>query len=190
MGPLGSPLGPLGPLGAQIWPNPPRLGVSIFKNFTKIGILGIFGVQNCGFGVQNGGSKLGFDQGALPSANISPEIRLFGISKLGFDQGALPSANISPEIRLLGLTQCPCVEITQSLRAGGAAGGRANSDPTGVHPPTQDCYPPAGGDQCNMPSRAPPSRPRRAIGNSPVNRAPWAPWGPMGPLGPLGPPGP
>ena len=27
-----------------------------------------------------------------------------------------------------------------------AAGGRANSDPTGVHPPTQDCYPPAGGD--------------------------------------------
>ena len=33
-------------------------------------------------------------------------------------------------------------------RAGGgrAAGGHANSDPTGVHPPTQDCYPPAGGD--------------------------------------------
>ena len=33
-------------------------------------------------------------------------------------------------------------------RAGGrAAGGRANSDPTGVHPPTQDCYPPAAGDE-------------------------------------------
>ena len=30
---------------------------------------------------------------------------------------------------------------------GGRAGGRANSDPTGVHPPTQDCYPPAGGDE-------------------------------------------
>ena len=30
------------------------------------------------------------------------------------------------------------------------AGGRANSDPTGVHPPTQDCYPPAGGEECNI----------------------------------------
>ena len=60
-------------------------------------------------------------------------------SKLGFDQGALPSANISPEIRLLGLTQCPCVEITQILRAGGRCGGRAVA-PTqaplvSTHPP-------------------------------------------------------
>ena len=47
----------------------------------------------------------------------------------------------------------PSVAITQSLWAGGgrrAAGGRANSDPTGVHPPTQNCYPPAGGDEREM----------------------------------------
>ena len=37
--------------------------------------------------------------------------------------------------------------LVQSLvPAGGRAGGRANSDPTGVHPPTQDRYPPAVGD--------------------------------------------
>ena len=34
--------------------------VSIFKKFTKICIFGIFGIQNGGFGVQNGSSKLGF----------------------------------------------------------------------------------------------------------------------------------
>ena len=46
MGPHGAPwgpLGPLGPLGAQIWPNPPRLGVSIFKKIPKIDIWAFFG---------------------------------------------------------------------------------------------------------------------------------------------------
>ena len=113
-------------------------------------------------------------------------------SKLGFDQGALPSANTSPEIRLLGFpssvsTRGRCLRQTPHQksdfwdshsvlvwkshracgRAGGAAGGRANSDPTGVHPPTQDCYPPAGrditavgtmgphGSSCYVPARAP-----------------------------------
>ena len=33
---------------------------------------------------------------------------------------------------------------------GRAAGGHANSDPTGVYPPTQDCYPPAGGDDAAL----------------------------------------
>ena len=41
-------------------PNPPSMGVSIFKKITNICIFYIFGVQNGGFGVQNGGSKLGF----------------------------------------------------------------------------------------------------------------------------------
>ena len=44
--------------------------------------------------------------------------------------------------------QSHSVLVWQSHRGvrAAAAGGRANSDPTGVHPPTQDCYPPAGGD--------------------------------------------
>ena len=89
-GPLGPPWGPWSPW-APWGPNPPSMGVSIFKKFTKICI---FGVQNGDFWVQNG--ALG---------PLGPK------SKLGFDQGALPSAKTSPEIRLLGLTQCPCVNF-------------------------------------------------------------------------------
>ena len=43
MGPHGGPLGPLGPQGAQIWPNPPSMGASIFKKITNIDIWAFFG---------------------------------------------------------------------------------------------------------------------------------------------------
>ena len=112
--------------------------------------------------------------GALPSANTSPEIRLLGFPSSVTGHGALPSANTSPEIRLLAITQCPCVEITQSLRAAGA--GRRAVAPTqtplvSTHPPKiaipllggtkeQESLGHEGGnrDQCNMPLRAASSR--------------------------------
>ena len=53
------PLGPLGPLGGWFSKPGDRGVVSIFKKFTKIDIFGIFWLPNGGFGVQNGGSKLG-----------------------------------------------------------------------------------------------------------------------------------
>ena len=43
-----------------------------------------------------------FRPGGAAFGKHLPRNPTFGISKLGFDQGALPSANISPEIRLLG----------------------------------------------------------------------------------------
>ena len=76
MGPLGAPWGPNPPrLGVSIFkkfpkidilavfgPNPPWLGVSIFKKIQKIDIFPFFEprmvfffIQNCGFGIQNGG---------------------------------------------------------------------------------------------------------------------------------------
>ena len=59
------------------------------------------------------------------------------------------------------------------LRAGGGrrAVGHANSDPTGVYPPTQDCYPPAGGEKWGVSKWGFKGRPRGPKG---------PPWGPLG----------
>ena len=97
LGPLGAPRGPLGPLGALGgWFSKPgdRGVVSIFKNFTKIDIFGIFWLPNGGFGVQNGGSKLGDRSWGAAFGKHLPRNPTFGTHTVSLC-GNLPSRGIA-----------------------------------------------------------------------------------------------
>merc|ERR1712185_523644 len=97
--------------------------------------------------------------GGAPFGETLPRNPTFGISKpVGTRRRALRG---NPHQKsdfwdFQALWQPHSVPVWQPHRAvraagGRRAGGRANSDPTGVHPHThthtQNCYPPAGGDK-------------------------------------------
>ena len=93
---------------------------------------------------QNGGTATNFGQ-FLIFGQFLPRNNVLSVKQRQF-------LCCTETIPVLHREKSLCCTETKGGRPAGAgrrraAGGRANSDPTGVHPPTQDCYPPAGGEK-------------------------------------------
>ena len=140
-GPLGAPVGPLGPPWAP-WapgaPNPLLWVADKFETLPENRLLGIFG------------SKIGEKKVGIWAPG--PPRRDPGRNSVPDPGFKVPNGGMATHLVAkrcdLGSLGVPGPASTPGRAGGGrAAGGHANSDPTGVHPPTQDCYPPAGGDQ-------------------------------------------
>ena len=130
-GPPWGPRGPLGPLGPQIHCYGSRINS---KPSQKIDFWAFWSPKRCI-------KKLGFgprDPHGEIRAGILCRIPVLKSQMVGW----------RPVWWRKGVTWGPLGFRTQPAHPAGGrrADGRANSDPTGVHPPTQDCYPPAGGD--------------------------------------------
>merc|ERR1712162_20524 len=96
------------------------------------------------FGAQNGRNKmLGFRPRDTPRRDLGRN----SVPDPGFK---VPNGGMATHLVAkrcdLGSLGVPGPASTPGRVGGRGAGGHANSDPTGVYPPTQDCYPPAGGD--------------------------------------------